>query len=192
MAAAVALVLISAASWACVPVATITLTPGEARPGDEVALSGIRFVTSSPVVVRLHSMEGPVLATIDMPRSANTLFTTKIGVPQDARPGPLLVMVMQDPDPDTGFAGWGTPVRGIVTVLDADGKAPPTTISAVAGRPPALADESVDVGLVVLLVLGVAAGALLLAGTAAVVAGRRPGRAPVATARNSPDSGRPA
>ena len=175
------------------PVATITLTPGSARPGDEVTVSGIRFVTPSPVLLRLHSLEGPILATIDMPRSANTLFTTKIRVPQDARPGPLLVMVTQDPDPDTGFAGWGVPVRGIITVLDAEGRAPPTTISSVSGRPSALADESVDVGLVALLVLGVAAGALLLAGTAAFVAGRRSGRSATATvpARIPPDAGGP-
>jgi hypothetical protein len=190
IAAAGVLVLTAAASWACVPVATITLTPAEARPGDEVTVSGIRFVTPSPVVVRLHSMDGPILATIDMPRSANTLFTTKIRVPPDARPGPLLLMVMQDPDPDTGFSGWGVPVRGIVTVLDTDGRAPPTTISSVSGRPSALVDESVDVGLVALLVLGVAAGALLLAGTAALVAGRRSGRAATATASISSDPGR--
>lgn len=184
----------SAGSWACVPVATVTMTPGQARPGDEVTVSGIRFVTPSPVVLRLHSIEGPVLATIDMPRSANTLFTTKIRVPPDARPGPLLVMAMQDPDPDTGFSGWGVPVRGIITVLDADGRAPPTTISSVSGRPSALADESVDVGLVALLVLGVAAGALLVAGTAAFVAGRRSGRPATATVPASipPDAGPPA
>ena len=176
--------------WACVPVATVTLTPSEARPGDEVTVSGIRFVTPSPVVLRLHSMEGPILATIDMPRSANTLFSTKIRVPQDARPGPLLLLAMQDPDPDTGFSGWGVPVRAVVTVLDADGRAPPTTISAVSGRPSALVDESVDVGLVALLVLGVAAGSLLLAGTAALLAGRRSGRAATATASISSDPDR--
>ena len=190
--AAAVLVWTAAAGWACVPVATVTLTPSEARPGDEVTVSGIRFVTMRPVVLRLQSMEGPILATIDMPRSANTLFSTKIRVPQDARPGPLVVMAMQDPDPDTGFAGWGVPTRAIVTVLDADGRAPPTTISSVSGRPSALVDESVDVGLVALLVLGVAAGALMLAGTAALVASRRSGRPSAATANVPPDRGRPA
>jgi hypothetical protein len=175
-----------AATWACVPVATVTLTPAEARPGDELTVSGIRFATPSPVVVRLHSMEGPILATLEMPRSANTLFSTKIRVPHDAAPGPLVVMAMQDPDPETGFAGWGVPARAVVTVLDADGRAPPTTISSVSGRPQALVDESVDVGLVVLLVLGVAAGALVLAGAAAFVAGRRSRHPSTATAPHDP------
>jgi hypothetical protein len=184
----------AAAGWACAPVATVTLTPSEARPGDEVTVSGIRFVTPSPVVLRLHSMEGPILATIDMPRSANTLFSTKIRVPSDARPGPLVVMAMQDPDPDSGFSGWGVPARAVVTVLDADGRAPPTTVSSVSGRPSALVDESVDAGLVALLVLGVAAAALVLAGTAAIVAGRRSGPPATVTAAANvpPDSGRPA
>ena len=157
-----------------------------------MTVSGIRFVTPSPVVLRLHSMEGPILATIDMPRSANTLFSTKIRVPQDARPGPLVVMAMQDPDPDSGFAGWGVPARAVVTVLDADGRAPPTTVSSVSGRRSALVDESVDVGLVALLVLGVAAGALVLAGTAALVAGRRSGRPATVTADVPRDPRRPA
>jgi hypothetical protein len=177
---AAAVLLVSATSWACVPVATVTVGPAEARPGDEVLVSGIRFVTPSPVVLRLHSMEGPVLATIDMPRSANTLFSTRIRVPQDAKPGPLVVLAMQDPDPDSGFSGWGVPARAIITVLDAEGKAPPTTISSVSGRPSALADEEVDFRLVALLVLGVAAGALLLVGIAAFIAGWRPRRSPTA------------
>lgn len=192
IAAAAVLVWTAAAGWACAPVATVTLTPSEARPGDEVTVSGIRFVTPSPVVLRLHSMEGPILATIDMPRSANTLFSTKIRVPEDARPGPLVVMAMQDPDPDSGFAGWGVPARAVVTVLDADGRAPPTTVSSVSGRPSALVDESVDVGLVALLVLGVAAGALVLAGTAALVASRRSARPVTAMANVPPEPGRPA
>ena len=191
--AAAAVVLVwTAAGWACAPVATVTLTPSEARPGDEVTVSGIRFVTPSPVVLRLHSMEGPILATIDMPRSANTLFSTKIRVPQDARPGPLVVMAMQDPDPDTGFSGWGVPARAVVTVLDADGRAPPTTVSSVSGRPSALVDESVDVGLVAVLVLGVAAGALVLAGMAALVTSRQSARPITAAANVPPDRGRPA
>ena len=179
---AAAALSISAASWACVPVATVTVAPSEARPGDEITVSGIRFVTPSPVVLRLHSMDGPVLATIDMPRSANTLFTTKLRVPDDAEPGPLVLFAMQDPDPETGFSGWGVPARAIVTVLDAEGRAPPTTISSVPGRPSALADEEIDVALVLLLVLGVAAGALVVVGTAALIAGRRPSRGAAATA----------
>ena len=179
---AAAAVAISAASWACVPVATVTVAPSEARPGDEITVSGIRFVTPSPVVLRLHSMDGPVFATIDMPRSANTLFTTKLRVPDDARPGPLVLFAMQDPDPETGSVGWGVPARAIVTVLDAEGRAPPTTISSVSGRPSALADEEIDVGLVLLLVLGVAAGALVVVGTAALIAGWRPSRATAAAA----------
>lgn len=186
---AAGLLCVAAAGWACVPVATVTVTPAEARPGSEVTVSGIRFPTASPVVVRLHSMDGPTLATIPMPRSANTLFTTKFTVPQDAKPGPLVVLALQDPDPETGSAGWGVPARAIVTVLDADGKAPPTTISAVSGRPAALAEDKVDVGLVLLLVSSVAAGSLVLVCAAALAAGWRPARsgpAPAPSERGSP------
>lgn len=163
------------------PIATVTVTPAQARPGEEVTVSGIRFLMPTPVVLRFSSVDGPVLATIPMPPAANTLFSTKVRVPQDARPGPLIVVAMQEAVPESGGAPWGVPARAIVTVLDADGKAPSSTIPSVAGRPADLADESVDAGLVVLTALGVAAGALLLLGALALAAGRRRPPTPVPT-----------
>ena len=169
----------AAASWACVPIATVTVTPAQARPGDEVQVSGIRFVMPTPVVLRFGSVDGAVLATIDMPRSANTLFSTKVRVPADARPGPLVVVAMQEAVPESGGAPWGVPARAIITVLDAQGNAPPSTFPSVAGRAAAMSDETVNVGLAVFIALGVAAGVLVLVGAVAAIAGRRPRPLPV-------------
>lgn len=164
----------AAASWACVPIATVSVTPAQARPGDEVQVSGIRFVMPTPVVLRFGSTDGPILVTIEMPRSANTLFSTKVRVPTDARPGPLVVVAMQEAVPESGGAPWGVPARAIITVLDAQGNAPPSTVPSVAGRAAAMSDETVNVALAVFIAVGVAAGVLLLVGGVAAIAGRRP------------------
>jgi hypothetical protein len=172
--AALALVTsLGAMAWACVPMSTVTVTPDRVRPGDEVTVSGVRFLAPAPVVLHLHSHDGPVVATMEMPRSANTLFKTNITVPRDAPPGPLVVVATQDAFTEGSLAGWGVPARAVITVLDSAGNAPPTTVPAVVGRPADLAKESIDPATVVLVALGVAAVALLVVALTAAVAGRR-------------------
>ncbi len=169
-----ALVLgLAALAWACVPISTVTVTPDRARPGETVTVSGIRFLGPSPVTLHLHTFDGPVLATMEMPRSANTLFKTDITVPADAPPGPLVVVATQDAFAEGALAGWGVPTRAVLTVLDSDGNAPPSTVPAVPGRPADLAEESIDPATVALVALGVAAAALLVVGLMASLAVRR-------------------
>lgn len=163
----------AAYAWACVPISTITVTPDRARPGEEVTVSGIRFLGPTPVSLHLHAFDGPVVATMEMPRSANTLFKTNITVPADARPGPLVVAATQDAFAEGGLTGWGVPARAVITVLDSTGNAPPSTIPAVPGRPAELARESIAPATVVLVAVGVAAVALLVVGLAASLAVRR-------------------
>jgi hypothetical protein len=167
-------------AWACVPISTVTVTPAEARPGDEVTVSGIRFLSPTPVVLHLHSPDGPVLATMEMPRSANTLFKTTVRVPEGMAPGPLVLVATQEAVTEAGFTGWGIPTRTILTVLDAAGNAPPTTVPAVAARRAGLARETVDPAAVAAVTAGVALGALLVVGLAArMTAARRPAPAAV-------------
>ncbi len=155
------------------PVSTVIVTPDRARPGEEVTVSGVRFLGPTPVVLHLHSHEGPVVATMEMPRSANTLFKTNITVPPDARPGPLVVVAAQEAFTEGALTGWGVPARAVITVLDSEGNAPPSTVPAVPGRPADLARDSIDPAVVVLVALGVAAVVLLLVALTAAVAGRR-------------------
>jgi hypothetical protein len=169
-----ATIALAVSAWACVPIATVTVTPSQARPGEEVTVSGIRFVMPTPVTLRFGDLGGPVVATLEMPRSANTLFTTTVTVPPDARPGPLVIVATQDAFPEGGGAPWGIPARAVLTVLDAAGTAPPAAAPPVAERPVDLLEESVSFGSAVLVTLGVAALALLVVGGAALLAGRRP------------------
>ena len=163
---------IAASGWACVPIATVTVTPAEARPGQEVTVSGIRFLGPKPVVLHLHTFDGPVLATMEMPRSANTLFKTTVTVPPDTPPGPLVLVATQEAFSEGGFAGWGVPARAVLTVLDPAGNAPPSTLPAVGDRRSDLTKESFDPVVVLLVTFGVAATALLAVGVAAAAATR--------------------
>lgn len=172
--AAVALALsLGAIAWACVPVSTVTVTPDRARPGDEVTVSGVRFLAPAPVVLHIHSHNGPVVATMEMPRSANTLFKTTITIPSDAPPGPLVVVATQDAFTEGSLAGWGVPARAVITVLDSAGNAPPSTVPAVSGRPSDLAEDSIDPATVVLIAVGVASVALFVVAVIAALAARR-------------------
>jgi hypothetical protein len=140
------------------------------------------------VVLRLGSLDAPVVATIEMPRSANTLFKAAVTIPPDTPPGPLVVIASQDAFPEGGFAPWGVPARAIVTVLDPAGNAPATTIPAVTDRPGDLEHESFDTAPVVLVSLGVAGGALLLVGLASILASRAGRKRVAATASGDPAS----
>jgi hypothetical protein len=184
-AASAAVLGLASAGWTCVPVATFTATPEAVRAGDEVTVSGIRFIVLTPVTIRLHGLDGPVVATVEMTRASNTLFKTTFRVPPDTRPGPLVVVAEQDASPEMGATNWGVPARTVVTVLDAAGNAPPVTKPPPLARPASLERESVGGVSLVLVALGMAGVALLVVGVAAVIAARPPRQqppAPVVTA----------
>lgn len=181
-AAAVAVLGAGSVSWACVPVATISATPEALRAGEEVTISGIRFLTFSPVVIRLHGLDGPIMATIEMNRASNTLFKTTFTIPPGTAPGPLVVVAEQAAQPEHTWTNWGVPARTLLTVLDAAGNAPPAPKPAALARPGDLDQQSVSAGTFVLVALGVAAAALLVLGVAALVAGREPRPAAVPAA----------
>lgn len=168
----------TSASWACVPVATISATPEAVKAGEEVTISGIRFLALSPVTIRLHGLDGPVMATVEMTRASNTLFKTAFRIPPETRPGAVVVVAQQDAQPEYGATNWGVPARTLVTVLDAAGKAPPVAKPAPVARSADLRQESVSAAALVLVALGVAAAALLIVGAAALIAGRTPRPAP--------------
>lgn len=183
---------VASAGWACLPIATISATPDAVRAGEEVTVSGIRFLVLSPVTIRLHSLDGPVMATIEMTRASNTLFKATFQVPPETRPGPLVVLAEQDASPEMGVTNWGVPARTVVTVLDAAGNAPPVTTPAPLARPAALDRESVGGVSLVLVALGVAGVALLMVGVAAVIAGRPRQQASAPVMSAGADGGREA
>lgn len=178
-AGAVVSVVAVTAGWACVPVATVQATPVQVAAGQEMTVTGIRFLGPNPVTLRLNAVDGPVVATIPMPPSANTLFKTTITVPLGTPPGPLVVVAMQDANPAAGVTSFGVPARDVVTVVDGEGKAPPPLEVSGAARPADLAQESVHTAGLVLVAFAVAVVALLVAGAVALLAGRT-GESPTA------------
>jgi hypothetical protein len=171
--AVVAITVLAARSWACVPMANMEVTPQRAQAGQEVVVSGIRFVSFEPVVIRMNSLDGPILATVQMGPSANTLFKTSVTIPPGTPPGPVVLIATQDPTPGYVAVAWGIPARIVVTITGADGATEPSPPAHVLDRPAGLARATAGAGAVILVALGVAAGALLVAGAAALLVSRK-------------------
>lgn len=164
---------LAATASACVPVATLSLSPASARPGEEVAVTGKFYNAKNPVVLRFNSLDGPVLATLQA--SQDRVIEGRVTIPADAKPGNYTVIATQDADPTR--TTWGIPSRALVTVVG-EGGAPvvaPPVQPVAAGRPAGLARvDTATAGELALVGLGVAGVAMFLAGVAAFFAARRP------------------
>lgn len=175
----------AALAWACIPVATLNLSPVQARPGQEVIVAGGPFGSSSfpkphsPVVLHFNAIDGPVLATIN-PAKDGRISGTFI-VPADTKPGNYVVVATQQAQ--EGDTTWGVPARALVQVVG-EGGAPVVGAPLVAPleeRPAGLVqDDSVGLGTLVLIAVGVGGVAMFAAGMVALVSGRR--RSPEAEA----------
>jgi hypothetical protein len=185
MSAVGAVLVATATAWACVSGPAVNLSTVNAKPGQEVQLTGSNFGKPDPVTVRWNALDGPVLATLDPPSSERTIagaFT----VPADAKPGNYVLIVTQS---DAQGKTTQMPVRALLTVRPENGANP------VLGGAVAAADQSRPVGLVtsddsisglslLLIGLGVAGVGMFVAGMAALFAGRR-GQAPQAVRARS-------
>lgn len=180
-----ALIVPAALAWACIPVATLNLSPPQVRPGQEVTVTGGPFGSSSfpkphsPVVLHFNAIDGPVLATIDPVKDGRISGT--FTVPADTTPGNYVVVATQQAQ--EGDTTWGVPARALVQVVG-DGGAPVVGAPLAAPleeRPVGLVeDDPVGVGTLVLIALGVGGVAMFAAGMVALVSGRR--RSPEAEA----------
>jgi hypothetical protein len=162
----------AAAAWACIPVATLNLSPATVKPGDTVTVSGQFYGTKSDVTLHRATIDGPVLATTTPDEDGNIAATFQ--VPADAAAGSFLIVATQPVVP--GATTWGVPSRALVTVTRT-GATPavgaPT--APIADRPATLEHtSSVSTGTLLLTALGVVGIGLFLAGAGAVFAARRP------------------
>lgn len=116
--AVVALVVTAATAWACTNLASLNISSTSGRPGTTLDISGTAYATKggSDVVVRWDSLNGPVLTTVK-PDAAGTIHGS-VTVPADARPGPHILLAMQDYTDSKGVttAAYGTPARASFTV----------------------------------------------------------------------------
>ena len=179
---AVAVVLAGASAWACIAGPTLNVTPAQAQPGQEVAISGFSYNGSAPIVVRFNALDGPVLGTFEPVEGRfgdPELLSGTVTIPAGTKPGNYVLIATQSGD-DGGLSQ--VPVRALVTVTSSGGT--PIVGEEVApveaGRPvgPEVTRSSPSTGALVLVALGAAGVALFLGGVATVAAGRRRGGEP--------------
>ena len=168
------LIVAASTAWACVSGPAVNLSTVQAKPGDQIMLTGTGFRQPDPVVVRFNALDGPILATLDKPASDRTIGGP-VTVPATATPGNYVLIVTQ-----TNAQGQLTqsPIRALFTVVGPTGQTPVLGADLTADdpdRPPALvrADNSVSTGTLALVALGVAGMGMFAAGIAALFASRR-------------------
>ncbi len=177
-AAAAAGVVLVASAWACVPVATLNATPSAAKPGETVTFSGASYNSPKPVVFHWGAIDGPVLTQVT---PEGGVIRGSFVIPADAKAGNYVVVATQEAVP--GTQTWGVPARVLISV-GADTPVLGANLGAqVTDRPVGLVTHnSVSGGSLLLMALGAAGVAMMVAGVAAVLAGRRPASAPTAQA----------
>lgn len=183
----VGVVMMAAAAWACVPVATLQVSSTEAAPGDTLTVTG-RFYNENAVTLHWNDLQGPELATIT---PDNRLIEGSFTVPSNAEPGNYVIVANQERAP--GATTWGIPSRALVTVVGEAGAPavgePLGSAATASDRIPGLTQTpSVGAGEFALVALGVAGLSLFVAGGAALLAGRSRGSAPTAATASSRSS----
>jgi hypothetical protein len=164
----------------------VNLSTISAKPGQEVTVTGTGFQAVNQANLRWNALDGPVLATVAPPVTGGNLSAT-FTVPQGTQPGSYVVIVTQTKDDGSLSL---SPVRAVMSVTGDAGAQP------VVGAPAATADssaranglvrddESISMGTLALVALGVGGVGMFLAGMAALFAGRR-GSAPEAAKARS-------
>jgi len=168
--AVVALVWGSVA-YACTNLATMTLSAGAGRPGDNITLIGTSFPvpraagsTPTQVVVRWKSLDGPIVGAISPDRTGTISLTFTV---PESTPGNVVILGTQRrplnaEEPTTNYVDEpGTPARATFRVL-APGELPP--IKATSADFAALRGEQGSTALIVLMVLFGAVSLSLFAG----------------------------
>ncbi len=165
---ALATVAFAAVAFACTNLATLNLSSAGAVPGTQITVTGSSFAaaeggSTSPVVLHLGSVDGPVLATATPDGVGN--IATAFTVPQDVNPG-YKVIVATQADPEGGPV-FGTPARATFQILSTEGAAAaqpqPAQQPGTAATP---SPSNVSPGLLA-LTIGLGAMGLLLFGAGA-------------------------
>lgn len=105
--------------------ASLDLDVATAKPGQRVTFRGAYYNDAHPVMIRLDSVQGPVLATVapdalvDFGHSFWREITGSFVVPAEATPGSHIVLATQEDA--QGKPTWGVPARAPIEVVGADG-----------------------------------------------------------------------
>ena len=187
MATAAAGVFMAAAAFACVSGPVVNLSNINAKAGQEVTLTGTGFRTATDqVVVRWNALDGPVIATQAPPLTGGNV-SLNFTVPQGTTPGSYVVIVSQTKaDGSLSLS----PIRAVMNVTGEAGTspvvgaAPASADNSVRADGLARSDDSISMGTLALVALGVGGVGMFLAGMAALFAGRRSPAPEAAKARS--------
>ncbi len=172
--------VLSAQAWACVFGPSVFLNTSTVKPGESVQVEGLNFRPDMPVVARMSSLDGPVLAELGVPEGDRRRVFGPVTIPAGTQPGNYVIVFTQ-----AGTNGAAqVPTRALVSVVGQGGAAP--ALGAPVGvaddaRAARIATESNSVGVGTLLLFGIgAAGIAMFLGGIAAIAGRRTPPAPAA------------
>lgn len=158
----------AAIAWGCVTVVALTASPQSVQPGETVAVTGWDTAPGAPIEIHLDSATGPLLGT--QPAHNNSVmmnkWTLNVPIPADVAAGQHVLVAVQDyHNMNAGMPARATIYVGQPAPGPAQPTARPTTIPASSG--PSTAS-------LILIGLGVAAVALIVAGIWSAAASRRP------------------
>lgn len=172
--ASIAVVVVAASTaWACVSGPVVNLSTVQAKPGEQVTVTGTGFRQADPVKIRFNALDGPVLAELAKPE--NQTINASFAVPPGTAPGNYVLIVTQTKaDGSLSLS----PIRAVLTVVGPSGQVPVVGADPSAAdvdRLPELvrADDGVSNGTLLLVALGVAGIGMFSAGIAALLASRR-------------------
>ncbi|MBW3548433.1 MAG: hypothetical protein KY452_09910 [Actinobacteria bacterium] len=164
-----AVVIPVSVAWACVGL-VVFKTTGSAtvEPGGTVEVFGSDFGRGKPVHFRLDAPDGPILQTFPNPQPSTmtNTFTVQVPIPQDVSPGPHVLFATQEHyDMNVGI-----PARATINV----GSSPPVAPLPIDRVAALEVSDGPSAARYVLIGLGVAATALLVAAAARAIAARQP------------------
>ena len=170
------LVVAASASWACVSGPVVNLSTVQAKPGEQVTVTGTGFRQADPVQVRFNALDGPILA--ELPQPTNQTISATFTVPPNTAPGNYVIVISQVENGKMTLS----PIRAVMTVVGGSGQTPvlgaDANVDPNAGdRLPSLvrSEDSVSNGTLMLVALGVAGIGMFAAGIAALATSRRGG-----------------
>ena len=167
--------LMASAAWACVSGPVVNLSTINAKAGQEVGVTGTGFQAANAAQIRWNALDGPVLATVPAPITGGNL-TTNFTVPEGTKAGSYVLVVTQT-KADCSMSL--SPIRAVMNVTGEAGTNPVvgattgSTDTALRAEGLDRSDDSVSMGTLALVALGVGGVGMFLAGMAALFAGRK-------------------
>jgi len=179
-------IFMAATAFACVSGPVVNLSTINAKAGQEVGITGTGFQAANAAQIKWNALDGPVLTTVPAPITGGNL-AANFTVPPGTAPGSYVVIVSQTKaDGSLSLS----PIRAVMNVTGEAGTSPvvgaPSASTDTAVRTDGLArsDDSISMGTLALVALGVGGVGMFLAGMAALFAGRRSSAPEAAKARS--------